>query len=291
MIQLHSFIETAEPLRALGVVVNQNGQEVARHTWEGACRRNVYSASKSFTSAAVGIAVREGLLSLNERLTDAFPEELPETVSENLQKATVRDLLTMCLGQPKAFLMGEDRPYYPERNWAKLALAQPFSYEPGTKFVYNNVGPYLAGLLVQRRAGCDLVHYLMPRLFDPMGIQLPTWETDPLGNTFGAGGLFLTLDELHKFGLLYLQNGQWDGKQLVPESWVAESTKKQVENGGYGYGYLFWGGEHGSFRADGKYGQFSILIRDKNAVVTIVAESREADKLLAAVFQHIYCQL
>lgn len=291
MIQLHSFIETAEPLRALGVVVNQNGQEVARHTWEGACRRNVYSASKSFTSAAVGIAVREGLLSLNERLTDAFPEELPETVSENLQKATVRDLLTMCLGQPKAFLMGEDRPYYPERNWAKLALAQPFSYEPGTKFVYNNVGPYLAGLLVQRRAGCDLVHYLMPRLFDSMGIQLPTWETDPLGNTFGAGGLFLTLDELHKFGLLYLQNGQWDGKQLVPESWVAESTKKQVENGGYGYGYLFWGGEHGSFRADGKYGQFSILIRDKNAVVTIVAESREADKLLAAVFQHIYCQL
>lgn len=291
MIQLNSFIESAAPLRAMGVVVNQNGQEVARHTWEGACRRNVYSASKSFTSAAVGIAIREGLLSLNERLTDAFPEELPEKVSENLQKATVRDLLTMCLGQSKAFLMGEDRPYYPERNWAKLALAQPFPYEPGTKFVYNNVGPYLAGLLVQRRAGCDLVHYLMPRLFDPMGIQLPTWETDPLGNTFGAGGLFLTLDELHKFGLLYLQNGQWDGKQLVPESWVAESTKKQVENGGYGYGYLFWSGEHGSFRADGKYGQFSILMRDKNAVVTIVAESREADKLLAAVFQHIYCQL
>lgn len=291
MIQLNSFIETAAPLRALGVVVSQNGQEIARHTWEGACRRNVYSASKSFTSAAVGIAVREGLLSLDERLTDAFPEELPETVSENLQKATVRDLLTMCLGQPKAFLMGEDRPYYPERNWAKLALAQPFSYEPGTKFVYNNVGPYLAGLLVQRRAGCDLVHYLMPRLFDPMGIQLPTWETDPQGNTFGAGGLFLTMDELHKFGLLYLQNGRWNGRQLVPEIWVAESTKKQVENGGYGYGYLFWGGEHGSFRADGKYGQFSILMRDKNAVVTIVAESREADKLLVAVFQHIYCQL
>lgn len=291
MIQLHSFLETAEPLRALGVVVSQNGQEIARHAWEGACRRNVYSASKSFTSAAVGIAVREGLLSLDERLTDAFPEELPETVSENLQKATVRDLLTMCLGQSKAFLMGEDRPYYPERNWAKLALAQPFPYEPGTKFVYNNVGPYLAGLLVQRRAGCDLVHYLMPRLFDPMGIQLPTWETDPQGNTFGAGGLFLTMDELHKFGLLYLQNGRWNGRQLVPEIWVAESTKKQVENGGYGYGYLFWGGEHGSFRADGKYGQFSILMRDKNAVVTIVAESREADKLLVAVFQHIYCQL
>ena len=291
MIQLASFIDAATPLRALGVVVSQNGREIARHTWEGACRRNIYSASKSFTSAAVGIAIGEGLLSLDERLIDVFPEELPETVQENLEKATVRDLLTLCLGQPKAFLMGEDRPYYPERNWVKLALAQPFLYEPGTKFVYNNVGPYLAGVLVQRRAGCSLVQYLMPRLFTPLGIQLPTWEVDPLGNTFGAGGLFLTLDELHKFGLLYLQNGSWQGRRLVPEGWVAESTKKQVENGGYGYGYLFWGGRHGSFRADGKYGQFSILIREKNAVVTVVAESRETEKLLSAVFDHIYCQL
>lgn len=291
MIQLTQFIEAASPLRALGVIVSQNGEETARHTWEGACRRNVYSASKSFTSAAVGIAIKEGLLSLDEKLTSAFREDLPQEVSENLEKATVRDLLTMCLGQPKSFLMGEERPYYLEQNWVKLALSQPFVYEPGTKFVYNNVGPYLAGILVQRRAGCDLVHYLLPRLFAPMGIQLPTWETDPLGNTFGAGGLFLTLDELHRFGQLYLQNGAWQGRQLVPESWVAESTKKQVENGGYGYGYLFWGGEHGSFRADGKYGQFSILMRDKNAVVTVVAESREADKLLAAVFEYIYCQL
>ncbi|RKJ41378.1 class C beta-lactamase-related serine hydrolase [Acutalibacter sp. 1XD8-33] len=291
MLDLSSFIETAGPLRALGVVVSQNGTQTARHTWEGACRRNVYSASKSFTSAAVGIALKEGLLSLDEKLTEAFPEELPEQVSENLQKATVRDLLTMCLGQPESFLMGDFRPYYPEHNWVKLALAQPFTDPPGTKFVYNNVGPYLAGILVQRRAGCDLVHYLMPRLFQPMDIQLPTWENDPQGLTFGAGGLFLTLDELHKFGLLYLQNGQWNGRQLVPESWVAESTKKQVDNGSYGYGYLFWGGPQGSFRADGKYGQFSILLRDKNAVVTIVAESRESEKLLAAVFQHIYPQL
>lgn len=291
--ELTRFIEAATPLRALGVVVSQNGKEIARHTWEGACRRNIYSATKSFTSAAVGIAVREGLISLDEKLTDAFAEDLPEEVSENLQKATVRDLLTMCLGQEKGFLMGADRPYYEETNWTKLALAQPFVYEPGTHFVYNNSGPYLAGMLVQRRAGCDLVHYLMPRLFQPMGIQLPTWETDPLGNNFGAGGLFLTLDELHKFGLLYLQEGNWNGKQLVPADWVAESTSKQVENGrdAHGYGYLFWGGDKGSFRADGKYGQFTILMRDKNAVVTIVAECRSQHQLLRAVFDSIYPQL
>ncbi len=290
---LSYFIEAAGPLRALGVIVSQDGMEIARHTWEGACRRNIYSASKSFTSSAVGIAAREGLLSLDEKLIDAFAQNLPGTVSENLQKGTVRDLLTMCLGQEKGFLMGADRPYYQDPDWARLTLAQPFPYEPGTHFVYNNAGPYLAGLLVQRRAGCDLVHYLMPRLFEPMGISLPTWENDPLGNTFGAGGLFLTLDELHKFGLLYLQEGNWNGKQLVPARWVAESTAKQAENDrdGYGYGYLFWGGDKGSFRADGKYGQFTILLRDKNAVVTIVAECRPQHQLLQAVFDWIYPQL
>lgn len=291
MLDLTPFVQAAEPLRALGVVVSQNGAEVARHAWDDLCRRNVYSASKSFTSAAVGIAAKEGLLSLDEKLVDAFPEELPQTVSENLRLATVRDLLTMCLGQPEFFLSGEDRPLYPERNWVKLSLAQPFTDAPNTKFVYNNVGPYLAGILVQRRAGCDLPHYLYPRMFQPMGMQLPTWESDPQGLTFGAGGLFITMDELHLFGQLYLQMGRWNGRQLVPEAWVAESTKKQVDNGSYGYGYLFWGGDKGSFRADGKYGQFSILLRDKNAVVTIVAEAREGEKLLAAVFDHIYPQL
>ena len=86
--------------------------------------------------------------------------------------------------------MGAQRPLYKEDDWVKMSLAIPFKFKPGTHFVYNNVGPYLAGILVQRRAGCDLVSYLTPRLFSHIGIKRPTWETDPLGNSFGAGGLF-----------------------------------------------------------------------------------------------------
>ena len=89
----------------------------------------------------------------------------------------------------------------------------------------NNVGPYLAGILVQRRSGCDLVSYLTPRLFSKLGIKRPTWEIDPFGNSFGAGGLFLTLSELHKIGLFYLNKGKWNGKQILSEKWIAESTK------------------------------------------------------------------
>ena len=116
MIDLTEFESRAVPLRALGVVVSQNGMQLARKLWDDACRRNVYSASKSFTSMAVGIAQKEGLLSIDEKLTDAFKDDLPEIVSDNLKAATVRDLLTMCLGQEKSFLMGGERPYYEDRN-------------------------------------------------------------------------------------------------------------------------------------------------------------------------------
>src|SRR5699024_9592540 len=126
---------------ALGIVVTQDGQELGKYTWDEECRRNIYSASKSFTSCAVGMAVSEGLLSLDEKLTDVFVGELPKNVGENLAKATVRDLLTMHLGQSKAALMGAQRPLYKEENWVKMVLAMPFDHEPGSQFVYNNVGP------------------------------------------------------------------------------------------------------------------------------------------------------
>ena len=288
---LRKFESLARPIGCLGVKISQGGQVVAHQTWDEECRRNVYSASKSFTSCAVGFAVQEGLLSLEERLVEAFPQDLPAHVGENLEKATVRDLLTMCLGQDHGELMGAQRPLYQEKDWVKLALSFPFSDAPGSKFVYNNVGPYLAGMLVQRRSGCDLVSYLTPRLFQHLGITRPTWETDPLGNTFGAGGLFLTLSELHTFGQFYLQNGQWQGRQLLSAQWVKESTSKQVENGQQGYGYLFWGGPEGTFRADGKYGQLSILCREKDAVISVVAECRQVPQLMDAIFGELYPQL
>lgn len=291
---LEGFKEKAGTLGVLGVVVTQDGEEKAKYLWDEECRRNVYSASKSFTSCAVGFAVQEGLISLDEKLVDAFADDLPEEVSENLVKATVKDLLTMCLGQENGNLMGAQRPQYEEEDWVKMSLAIPFVYEPGTHFVYNNVGPYLAGILVQRRSGCrDLVDYLMPRLFRPLGIRRPTWESDPMGLSFGAGGLFLTLFELHKLGLLYLQKGCWNGRQLLPEEWIMESTKKQVENNldSYGYGYLFWGGPEGTFRADGKYCQLSIICREKNAVISLVSECRDSDALTKAIFEEIYPQL
>ena len=287
--ELGKFIERINTLGVLGVKVSQHDEVIGMWHSEGECRRNVYSVTKSVTSCAVGFAVQEGLISLDEKLKDVFPDELPEKVSDHLKKAVVRDLLTMHLGQKEGSLMGVQRPLYEEDNWVKLSLAIPFVYEPGTHFVYNNVGPYLAGMLVQRRAGCDLISYLTPRLFSHLGIKRPTWETDPLGNSFGAGGLFLTLSELHKLGLFYLNKGMWNGKQLLSREWIEESTKQYAPDAPYAY--LFWRGKYNSFRADGKYGQFSIVLPDHDAVVSVVAECRKTEELMAAIYEEICIQL
>lgn len=290
---LDKFEKQLEQLRVLGMKISVGPDVVYEHYWDEDCRRNIYSASKSFTSCAVGFAVQEGLISLDEQLVDAFSDDLPKQPDENLQKATVKDLLTMCLGQEKGFLMGKQRPYIEEMDWVKASLRIPFLYEPGTRFVYNNVGPYLAGILVQRRAGCSLLDYLNPRLFQPLSIRRTVWEEDPLGNTFGAGGLFLTVSELHKLGVLYLQNGEWNGKQILSKEWILESSKKQVENDRdlYGYGYLFWRGGQNSFRADGKYGQYTMVFREKNVVISLLAESRETNRLEKLIVEEIYPEL
>lgn len=133
----------------------------------------------------------------------------------------------------------------------------------------------------------------MPRLFEPLDIIRPTWETDPQGLTFGAGGLMLNVSDIAKFGQLYLQEGTWNGKQLIPKQWVYEATKKQVDtygkkDSGEGYGYLFWRGQYDSFRADGKYGQYSIVLKDKNAVIAVNAECREQQKILDCIWDKLY---
>ena len=121
---LSNFVEKAKELNVLGFKVSQNGELIGEWYSEPECRRNIYSATKSFTSCAVGFAAQEGLLSLDEKLTEAFAEDLPKEVDENLKKATVRDLLTMCLGQKEGSLMGEQRPLYAEDDWVKLSRAR-----------------------------------------------------------------------------------------------------------------------------------------------------------------------
>ena len=197
----------------------------------------------------------------------------------------------MCLGQARGELMGAQRPLYQERDWVKLALSFPFTDVPNTKFVYNNVGPYLAGMLVQRRSGCDLVSYLTPRLLSTWASPGPPGRRTPWATPLGRAGCSSPCQSCTPLGSSTCKTAGGRAASCWTRHGVKASTSKQVENGAYGYGYLFWGGEQGTFRADGKYGQLSILCREKDAVITVVAECREGSALNRAIFDELYPQL
>lgn len=285
-----------QKIPVMNVVVRQHGREIARHDWEPVIRWNVYSASKSYTATAFGIAMKEGLVGLEDRVVDHFADELPEGMHEGWQNVRVKHLLNMASGMDRPYLMGEERPAMTEKDWLRYCLTRPIVHEPGTHFMYNNADPYLLGRIVMKKAGCDLVRYLQPRLFDKMGIYLPTWEMDPQGYTFGAGGLMLTVNDLALLGQMYLDGGKWNGEQIVDPALVAFVRGEGIATGSRkpdsaGYSGLFWKGQCNSYRADGKYNQFSIVLEDLDAVVAIVAFCRGEGDILDCVWRHIVPQL
>lgn len=281
----------SQNLAVRGMRVFQNGKLVASYQPQPEQRQNQYSGTKSFTATACAFAIQEGLFSLDDYVLDYFAADAPEEPGENLRKMRLYHLITMSMGFENPMLMGDMRPKMVERDWVKYILGAPVVHEPGSVFQYNNAGPYLLGVLIQRKTGISLVDYLMPRLFDPLEIPRPECEEDPLGYTFGAGGLQLNVSEFSKLGLLYLQKGQWKGKQLISDHWVAEATRTHIRSNegddeiGTGYGFQFWTMPNGMFRADGKNGQYCVVIPDKNAVIAInsMQYQNEKDILRAAV--------
>lgn len=295
---LKEFVQAieAQKIPVMNVVVRQHGREIARHDWEGVIRWNVYSASKSYTATAFGIAMKEGLVSLEDRVIDHFADRLPEGMDPRWENVRVKHLLNMASGMDRPYLMGEERAMMQEKDWLKFCLTRPIVHEPGTHFMYNNADPYLAGRIVMKAAGTDLVNYLQPRLFEKMGIYRPTWETDPQGYTFGAGGLMLGVNELALLGQLYLDGGKWNGETIVDPRMVEFVRGEGIATGSQkpdhaGYAGLFWKGQCNSYRADGKYNQFSIVLPDYDAVVAIVAFCRGEGDILDCVWRHIVPQL
>ena len=139
-----------------------------------------------------------------------------------------------------------------------------------------------------------MLDYLKPRLFAPLGIENPEWGASPQGNTIGGYGLYIRTEDIAKFGQLYLQKGKWNGKQIVPESWVAQATAKQVSNGSdpakdwdQGYGFQFWRCRHGAYRGDGAFGQFCLVLPEQDAVIAITADTKDMQAELNVVWDNL----
>lgn len=255
-------------------------------------RHALYSVSKSFTSTAIGLAVEEGRLAVDDKVADLLPELLPEDPHPNLLKMTVHDLLVMGTGQSKDPLE-RVRPV-PEADWARAFLAADVEHTPGSVFAYSSGATYMLSVILQKLTGEKVVDYLEPRLFAPLGIVNKTWQESPQGVTTGGWGLKLSSEDLSKFGQLYLQKGQWNGQRLIAEDWIRLATSKRIENGDNqggdwtrGYGYQFWVCRHGAYRADGAFGQFCLVLPEQDAVIVLTSAISRTQELLEAVWTHL----
>lgn len=234
----------------------------------------LFSVSKSFTATAVGLALAEGYFSLDDLVLSFFPEEKPVEVSDFLAALSVRHLLTMSTGHAAdswSNMFGR-----PDGNWIKGFFELPLLHRPGTHFLYNTGATYILSAIVQKTTGRKLIDYLQPRLFAPLAIENATWQESPQGIAMGGVGLAIKTEDLARFGQLYLQKGNWQGGQLLPEAWVTAATTAQVSNGDggpsdwtQGYGYHFWLSRHGAYRADGVFGQYCIIMPQQAAVLAI----------------------
>ena len=211
------------------LMILRHGKVIAEGWWNpynSELKHTLYSTSKSFTATAVGFAVSEKRLTVNDKVISFFPDALPDTVSSLLSEMKVRDLLSMSAGQ-------EPDPTFKvvtsDSNWVKGFLSIPVVHEPGTKFLYNTLATYMLSAIVQKVTGEKIVDYLKPRLFEPLAIQGMDWEVDPLGINTGGWGLRLKTEDMAKFGQLFLQKGKWNGKQLLPEAWIKEATTKKID--------------------------------------------------------------
>jgi CubicO group peptidase (beta-lactamase class C family) len=291
------FVEAVDRINTLhSFMILRHGHVVAEGWWkpEAADKPHVlHSLSKSFNSTAVGLAIAEGKLSLDDPVLKFFPDQAPAEPSENLKAMTVRDLLTMTCGHDTEAKGGAAGPS------VKTFLAHPVPHKPGTHFQYNTLGSYTLSAIVTKVTGQTTLEYLKPRLFEPLGIESPRWDSSPEGNSLGGYGLYLRTEDVAKFGQLYLQKGKWSGKQLVPERWVEQATSKQVPNDreGHskigidwvqGYGFQFWRCTHNAFRGDGANGQLCVVIPDKDAVVAITAETGEFQNEMNAIWEKLY---
>ena len=290
------FVEAVDRINTLhSFMIVRHGYVIASGWWapETADKPHILmSVSKSFTSTAVGLAINEGKLSLDDKVLKFFPDDAPADPSDNLKALTVRDLLTMTGGHDTEPHADQGGPT------VKQFLAHPFVHQPGTHFQYNTMGTYTLSAIVTKVTGQTVLDYLKPRLFEPLGIANPEWDRSSEGYSLGGYGLHLRTEDIAKFGQLYLQHGEWHGKQLVPRKWVEQATSYQVPNAQsdhanigtdwqQGYGYQFWRCTHNAYRADGAGGQFCVVMPDRDAVVAITAQGADMQAELNAIWDKL----
>ena len=251
-------------------------------------KQQLYSMSKSFTSTAIGILSDGGKLNIEDKLTDIFPEYCPENIGENAAKIRIKHLLSMNTGHAQCVLGDVRSAKEPVRAFLSI---EP-EFEPGTHFCYNNAATYMLSKIVSKVSGMTVFDFLSARLFAPLGIEGVYWDAFDDGCSQGAVGLHASTEDIAKLGVLYLGGGVYDGKRLLSEEWVKTASAKHSDNSDNGspdwtagYGFQFWRNSRGGYRGDGAFGQFCLILPEKNTVFAMEALVCDMQKELDTAFE------
>lgn len=280
-----------------GYMILRNGNSVAeayRYPYTKESRRFVHSVSKTVTALAVGIAAEEGFITVEDKVLSFFPDYKPSVQwAGYLREMTVRHLLTMSVGHENDSI---DSIFSEEKESWEAFLDREITDRPGTKFMYNSGATYLLSKILTLTTGEKMMDYLRPRLFEPLGITDADWDEID-GASTGGWGCLLSLTDMARIGQLLLQKGKWNGKTLVPESWIEEMTGRKIDTDGanvysdwrQGYCYQMWRcSREGCFRADGAFGQYILVLPPKNMVVAIWSEDAFSQDMLNAFWEEVY---
>ncbi len=295
-----NFAKRAEQLgiQVHSLMILRHGEKAAELWWKPYAPdipHHLYSFSKSITATAIGFALSEGRLSLDDRIVKFFPRRAQDNADDRIFSVTVEHLLTMTSGA----VMANEAVMQTQADWVSWFLNAPLAHFPGERFIYNSLNSYMLSAIIRQVTGMGLTDYLDERLFKPLGIPKPEWTHCPMGIECGGWGLSLTTESMARFCRLYLDDGMWEGRRVLPEGWAKLVGTKQVESFGddkfsdnknstSGYGYHFWLNCDGkSYRADGMLGQYGIILPEKDTVIVTTAGNLDQMQLLDLIFEDI----
>jgi CubicO group peptidase (beta-lactamase class C family) len=260
------------------ILILRDGNKVLEtyaHPFDSEARRDVFSASKSFLSAAIGIAVKMELLRIDDKIGSFFPDEI-NTSMPYIEEVAIKHLLTMSVGQTSEDFM----KIWNQEDWVYAFLNTPITHKPGYLHEYNNFCSFMLSAIIQKVSGMRLLEFLDTYLFRKIGIQKTCWLQPNKGIDFGASGLYLTAVEMALFGQLLLNDGNWNGEQIIDREYLQQAVTKQIEAEIYldgngttencGYGYHFWINNFGGYSASGMLLQEIVVLKEYGVVAVIL---------------------
>jgi len=252
-------------------------------------RHILNSTTKSITSALVGLAIEDGYIeSVDQKVVDIFHDWKIENLDERKEAVKIKNLLTMTAGlnwnESGAYGASNDSntQMWRSKNQVQYVLDRPMREEPGKRFYYNTGASHVLSAIVQRTSGKSSLEYAREKIFTPLGISDIAWGTDNQGIYTGGSRIFMKPEDLAKYGYLYLNKGKWEDKQIIPGSWIEESTQKHFDTptglaGRYGYGYQWWQNKFGGYSGRGFSGQYLFVLPEHNLVIVFTSGLKPSD--------------